>query len=72
MKLWKPISAEANECNYCGRIVVTINDMGGCANGCPGNMKILPHTEETVYVNMKTGDIEYCITVEQSEMEFEG
>lgn len=70
MKLWKEIKADASKCNYCGNIVVAIEDIGGCSRGCPGNMKVIERTATSIFLNMKTGEIEYCITKEQHEEEF--
>ncbi len=68
MKRFKEITAELATCNYCGNKTILIDEMGQCNKGCPGNFK-LTAVEETIYIDLKTGQTEYIISIKQSEEE---
>ena len=35
------IIVDVCKCNYCGKTIVTVNDVGQCPKGCPGNMHMI-------------------------------
>ena len=69
MKRYVEIEAEACRCKYCGNIVVTIDDYGQCSHGCPGNMKIIEGTKDTIYLDLVTGQTLYSVSVKKREEE---
>jgi len=61
MKRYIELVAAINTCNYCGSSVITLNDMGQCPKGCPGNMHEVMN--DSYYMDMKTGRLVYAIPV---------
>lgn len=65
MKRYKKLNVDICKCYYCGASIITLEDVGQCPKGCSSRMNI--KQQETFYIDMKTGNIEYCINKEQSE-----
>lgn len=68
-KRYVEIKGDVCKCNYCGSILVTIKDFGQCPKGCPGNMKLVPNSEDSIYLDLKTGKFSYCVSNENIKEE---
>ncbi len=66
MKKYREVKAELCKCNYCGSQVLTIDDIGQCPRGSPGNMTVTG-LEETIHVNMVTGFSETSVNAEDQK-----
>jgi hypothetical protein len=69
MKRYKELTASINKCNYCGSLVVLLDDIGQCPHGCPGNMHEV--LNDSYWIDLKTGRLEYSIAVDKRDIEME-
>lgn len=67
MKRYRNLIAAINKCHYCGSLVITLDDIGQCPKGCPGNMREI--SQDSYFLDMTTGELRYCVSVADQEIE---